>query len=121
MCWKYEWARAVNNLNYAITHVERARAKIHKRLLRNEKTLRKMSQSKRYNYPCYLEPVQTLIEKNREAEEQCKQIIADFIKRQDQLRHMIEVYGIKFPSKKSQVTKRLMEGTSVERRASYVA
>ena len=33
MCWKHEWARAVNNLEWAKIHIERARAKVEKRNL----------------------------------------------------------------------------------------
>lgn len=31
MCWKFEWARAINNLNRAILHINRAREKVEKR------------------------------------------------------------------------------------------
>lgn len=31
MCWKHEWARAVNNLNWANIHIERAKVKVEKR------------------------------------------------------------------------------------------
>ena len=31
MCWKHEWARAVNNLNWAKIHIERAKVKVEKR------------------------------------------------------------------------------------------
>lgn len=115
MCWKYEWASAVNNLNSAIIHVERARRKIHKRLLRNEKTLKKLSESKKYNCPAHLDPVKALIEKNREAENKCRQVIADFRERQKQLRRMINTYGIKLFSKKSRMAERLMRGRRIKR------
>jgi len=110
MCWKYEWAKAANNLNHAIIHVERARKKIHARLLRNKKTLKKLSKSKKYNCPAHLDPVKALIKKNSEAEEQCRQVIADFKEKQDQLRRMIDAYGIKMSSKKSRMTEKLMKG-----------
>jgi len=35
MCWVYEWARALNNLTWAIIHIERARAKTEKRGLKD--------------------------------------------------------------------------------------
>lgn len=115
MCWKYEWVKAVNNLSYAITHVGRARRKIHKRLLRNEKTLKKLSKSKEHSGPKSLAPVKVLIEKNRDAELQCKLMIADFREKQKQLRHMIKTYGIKRFSKKSRVAERLMKGKRTQK------
>jgi len=33
MCWKLEWARAINNLEWAKKHIERARDKVEKRNL----------------------------------------------------------------------------------------
>lgn len=35
MCWKQEWAAAFNNLQWAIIHTERAKAKLEKRALNN--------------------------------------------------------------------------------------
>ena len=115
MCWKYEWAMAVNNLNNAITHVERARRKIHRRLLRNERTLRKFRSSKKYNYPGCIEPVQKLIEKNREAELKCRLLIDLLRGHQRGLRWMINKYGIKMFSKKSRVAEKLMRGRRVKK------
>jgi 7-keto-8-aminopelargonate synthetase-like enzyme len=88
-------------------HVERARAKIHKRLERNEKHLQRLSQNPKYNYPPVLAPVQALIEKNRQAEEACEQLIADFKVRQGCLYHLICVNGIKM-SENPQRVKQLM-------------
>lgn len=31
MCWKHEWAKAVNNINWALIHIERARIKVERR------------------------------------------------------------------------------------------
>lgn len=31
MCWKHEWARAINNLEWAKIHIERAQIKVKKR------------------------------------------------------------------------------------------
>lgn len=119
MCWKYEWSRAVNNLNNAIIHVERARKKIHNRLLRNERTLKKLSKSKKYNYPGSLAPVKALIEKNRDAELQCKLMIDDFKLDQRELRHMIKTYGIKLFSKKSRMAEELMKGKRTKKMVRY--
>lgn len=35
MCWKHEWAKAINNLNWAKIHVLRARTKVQKRGMDN--------------------------------------------------------------------------------------
>jgi len=120
MCWKFEWARAVNNLSYAITHVERARRKIHKRLLRNQRTLRVYKNSKKYNYPGCFAPVEALIKKNSEAELKCKLLISEFRDLQKELRRMIKTYGIKMVSKKSRVAERLMRGRRVKKNGETV-
>jgi len=95
MCWKQEWAMAINNLNRAAIHVMLAKAKLQKRLKRNEATFQRLSESKKYNYPKILAPIQKLIEKNRAGIQECEQVIADLKVRQDQLFRMIHVYGIK--------------------------
>jgi len=94
MCWKQEWAQAIQNLNSAIMHVERAQVKLHKRIERNEKHLQWLSQNKKYNYPSQTAPVQARIKKNREAEENCKDIILDFRKKQALLYCMIHTVGL---------------------------
>jgi len=105
MCWKYEWAKAINNVSNAIIHVERAKRKIHARKLRHKRTLKKLSKSK-YNYPAR---VKALINKNRDAEQRCIILIEDFEEAQKQLRHLIDTYGIK-RSEKSRTTEKLMKG-----------
>jgi hypothetical protein len=104
MCWKQEWAATIGNLNYAILHVERAYAKLQKRLVRNERNLERLKSNPKYNYPTVLAPVLALIEKNRSGIQECKNVIADLKARQDQLFHMIKVYGID----RFGVSKRLM-------------
>lgn len=110
MCWKYEWAMAVNNLNHAIIHMKRARRKIHARLLRNERHLKKLE---KLNYTSQFPRVKELIEKNREGERQCRQLIADFKKKQDHLRRLLNTYGIK-RSKKSRMAEKLMKGKRIK-------
>ena len=95
MCWKQEWAMAINNLNGAIAHVERARAKLQKRLERNEANLQRMRQNKKCNYPSMLEPVQLLIRKNEQGMAECEQVIGALRQKQDQLFQMVHTYGIK--------------------------
>jgi hypothetical protein len=94
MCWKQEWATAIGNLNYTILHVERARDKLIRRLERNEKHLQRLVNSKKFNYPPMLAPVQKLIEKNRSGIKDCEDLIADMQMTQNRLYHMIKVYGI---------------------------
>jgi len=95
MCWKQEWAMAINNLQMARTHIERAQDKLKKRQARNERNLQRMKRSQKYNYPKMLAPTEELIKKNRFAEQDCKDIIADLRERQAQLFRMIHLYGIK--------------------------
>ena len=95
MCWKQEWAMAINNLQMARIHIERAQEKLKKRQLRNERNLQRLKQNPKYNYPSQLAPVEELIKKNRFAEQDCKDIIAELKERQAQLFRMIHVYGIK--------------------------
>ena len=85
---------AINNLNRAITHVEKARVKIHNRLLRNEKTLQRLSKIKKYNYPSVLDTIRARIKKNQEAETECYQIITELKERRIQLSRMIDAYGL---------------------------
>ncbi len=97
MCWKHEWAKAINNLNRAIMFVERARESMQKRLLRNDKNLRRLQQNKKYNYPGVLKPVQDRIQKNLRAIAECDQIISELKIMQNQLFVMVHFYGIKQP------------------------
>jgi len=94
MCWKDEWARAINNLNSAVTHVEYAEKKLEARLARNQKHLKRLKEDKKYNYPPVLAPVQERIKKNMVAIEDCKMVIKEFRARQAQLFCMVHTFGI---------------------------
>ena len=63
MCWKDEWAKAVNNLEWAIIHTERAQGKL----------------EKKRRFP---------------GVDKCEEIIADLRQKQEQLKELIETYGI---------------------------
>lgn len=89
MCWKQEWAHAINNLQKAIEHVERAKSKLIKRRERNEAALQK-KWADRYEK----EKIYARIDKNRMGQQQCENIIADLKDWQDQLFIMIHKYGI---------------------------
>lgn len=95
MCWKQEWAMAINDLEHAKEHVLRAQGKLRKRLARNKIALHRLSTSRKYCGSGSLAPVQQLIEKNRAGIEECEQVIAELRVRQDQLFRMVHVYGIK--------------------------
>ena len=95
MCWKHEWAMAINNLNRAIVHVQRAQVRLQNRLVRNKKNLEKMRSNKKHNYPKMLAPVEALIEKNQRGIKECIQLIADFKETRTQLFRMVHEYGIK--------------------------
>jgi len=116
MCWIQEWARAINNLNHAITHVEYGKKKLEGRLARNYKNLQRLKSNPKYNYPTFLEPVEELIRKNTRAIIECKQLIADFKARQDNLYGMINTYGIR-RFENSKMIKKAM-GTYVPKEAS---
>jgi hypothetical protein len=95
MCWKQEWAMAINNLERAIEHVAKAETKLHIRHARNKMALYHLSASKKHCGPASLAPVEALKEKNRLGIEECERVIADLRSRQDQLFGMINVYGIR--------------------------
>ncbi len=89
MCWKQEWAHAINNLQHGIEHVEKAKGKLIKRRERNEANLKK-KWTDRYEG----KKIEARIEKNRRGQTQCESIIADLKDWQDQLFRMIYEYGI---------------------------
>lgn len=91
MCWKQEWAHAINNLQKAIMHIERARDKLNKRKERNEKSLKKKwAKNDRFEQ----RKIEMRMEKNRKGQEQCENLIADLEETQDQLFKLIHKYGI---------------------------
>ena len=95
MCWKQEWASAINNLQTAITHIERAEKKLLKRRLRNEKRLEHLKKyDKEHYYPYEINSIKALIKKNSAGEQDCKEIIKILKKQQNKLFKMIKVYGI---------------------------
>lgn len=89
MCWKQEWAHAINNMQKAIEHVEKAHDKLNKRLERNEVNLEKCIGDK-----FEIKKIKKRIEKNTEAIEGCKQIIESLKINQNLLFMMIHLFGI---------------------------
>jgi len=85
MCWKQEWAHAINNLQNAIEHIKRAQDKLEKRMERNESALDKSHEQMK---------VLSRIRTNHAGIEQCKGIITELKERQDELFKMIHQYGI---------------------------
>lgn len=85
MCWKQEWAHAINNLQHAIEHIEKAQDKLEKRMERNEIALDKSHEQMK---------VLLRIRTNHAGIEECKGIISNLNEIQDQLYRMIHQYGI---------------------------
>jgi len=79
MCWKYEWAYAINRMQRAIKHVETARNKM---IFRRERS----SNPK-------------IIEKYGKAEQECNAVIASLKEQQAKAFKMIHEYGISHTSK----------------------
>jgi len=98
---------AINNLDKAISHVERAQKKLEGRLARNQKNLTRLKSNKRTNYPKVLAPVENLIKKNTAGIENCKEMVTKFRKAQGLLYCMVHTIGIK-RSKASQSVYLLM-------------
>lgn len=89
MCWKQEWAHAINNLQHAIKHVERAKGKLIKRKERNEAALKK-KRADRYETKKILARITT----NNQGIAQCEHVIHDLKEWQDVLFKMVHEYGI---------------------------
>lgn len=109
MCWKQEWASAINNINWGIIHVKRAQIKLQKRALRNDKFLRYLSQNKHKSSPKMIAEVQKLLEKNRDGAFKSALAIATLRDIQAELKNMIKTYGISHTSKPAR-TRELMAG-----------
>lgn len=95
MCWKHEWAMAINNLERAKDHIRKARERLIHRKQRNLKNFERMKSNKKFNYPKMLAPVTALITKNQQGIDECDEIIEVLHKQQDQLFAMVHIYGIK--------------------------
>jgi len=109
MCWKQEWASAINNINWTIIHIERAQAKLQKRLARNEQHLEYQMRQKGYKDKQALAEIQGLIQKNRKAFNDCKALIDVLRGHQKMLENMIAQYGINRQSESARL-KQLMDG-----------
>jgi hypothetical protein len=95
MCWKQEWAMAINNLQHAIEHVAKARDKLVKRLGRNEKHFDHLMGSKKHRGDkAALAEVQGHIQKNRRGIADCDLVMSGLRTKQDLLFAMIQVYGL---------------------------
>jgi HEPN domain-containing protein len=88
LCWKEEWEAAVKNLERAIVHIKRARDSMARRMERNIKTLEKLRQ------PSRRRPVEKLLERNREAHDKCVELVETLRRLQEELRNLIQTYGI---------------------------
>ncbi len=92
MCWKQEWASAINNIQHAIEHIEKAQNKLMKRKERNKGALKYKWVDRHDFYE--KEKIEARITKNNAGIEQCKGVITELKERQDELFKMIHQYGI---------------------------
>jgi hypothetical protein len=94
MCWKQEWAMAINNLQHAQVHIARAQRKLQLRLHRNLQNLMRLQVDKKHNYPSEIDPVKALITRNDLGIAACDQLLDTLQAKQDELYHLIKVHGI---------------------------
>lgn len=95
MCWKQEWAMAINNLQHAIEHIEKAQIKLDKRKQRNEATIKRLEgYTKRYYDKFEVKKAEKRLMKNSEGIEECRQVIAALKEEQDELFQMVHKFGI---------------------------
>jgi hypothetical protein len=94
MCWKQEWAMAIHNLALAEIHINRAEAKLQKRLERSQHWLEKWSKSGHAG-PKGIAEIKAIITRNQQSISECQHVMASLREREKQLMRMIEVYGFK--------------------------
>lgn len=87
MCWKQEWASAVNNLNWAIIHTERAKAKLGYRVTKFEEAVRNADKSE-------IDRAHFNLDQSRRGVVECDELIKDFKKDQEQLKKLIDEVGL---------------------------
>lgn len=105
MCWKNEWAMAINNLNWAVIHVGRALVKLEKRRDRNRRTVAKIND--RYTVSVVMET----LSKHETAIARCKALAQTLKDSQTELDFLIKTYGISRGNNKySKSTARMAEG-----------
>ena len=103
MCWKQEWASAIGNLQSAVTHIERAKAKLEHR---REKNLQRLQH---HHDKWSVKTILPLVTKNTAGIIECERTIATLRAEQAYLYHMIETYGISVREKNARLIK-LMNG-----------
>ena len=81
MCWKYQWAHAIDKCEKAIAHIEYAHKKLIKRRERNQKAIQTDATKK-------------LIAKNTKGIKECEVAIQSLRQTQDLLFRMVHEYGI---------------------------
>jgi len=90
MCWKQEWAHAINNIQKAIEHIERARDKLEKRKQKNRAALEKVRGKDKFEE----NKIWDRLLKNIAGIEECGEIISNLKEKQAQLYRMVHEYGI---------------------------
>jgi len=107
MCWKQEWAAAVNNLQWAIIHTERAKAKLEYRVTKFEEGVRNADKSE-------IDQAHLNLEKSRRGVAECNELITRFKKDQEQLKKLIDEVGLWVKDDPAR-TKTLMAGRRLKR------
>lgn len=114
MCWKEEWAFAIDFINKAIAHVEKAEKKIQDRRIRAQRWYVRLSMDKKHGTPSELAKVQTIIKKWAEAEQECYNVIERLRCEQRVLRDLIENYGFNRKHSGSARVRKILEKTFKE-------
>lgn len=94
MCWKEEWAYAIEKISKAIAHIENAKKKLKKRWQKAAQRLQKQSQDPKHNQPSELAKIREIMNKHTMAIIECEHLIAALKKHQATLRLLIEKHGI---------------------------
>lgn len=96
MCWKQEWAMAINHMTRAIIHTEKARAKLEKRAARNLETINRVQdKSQEYVHRAeMLKLASARYERMKQGVHRCEEIIAELKAKRCELHRMIVAYGI---------------------------
>ena len=102
MCWKQEWAAAYNNLQWAIIHTERAKAKLEYRVTKFRKGVQNADKSE-------IEQARLNLIKSQRGVAECAELVMGFKKDQEQLKKLIAEVGL-WVKDDPERTKTLMAG-----------
>ncbi len=114
MCWKEEWAFAIDDLNKAIAHVEKAEKKLQDRRIRAQRWYLNLGQDPKHGTPAELAKVREIIKKWAAAERECNEIKERLRCHQRVLRDLIVTYGFKRKDSGSARVRKVLEKTFKE-------